>query len=51
MKAHREISQRFANQWLSFVSDQSGSFMSLREACSPAEKAEPATGENDFAQG
>jgi hypothetical protein len=38
LKACGEISQQFANDWLSFVSDQSRSFMNLREACSPAEK-------------
>jgi hypothetical protein len=38
------ISQQFANDWLSFVANQSRSFMNLREACSPAEKPEPRQG-------
>jgi hypothetical protein len=51
LKACGEISQQFANQWLSFVSDQSRSFMNLREACSPAEQKEPVKGKKDIAQG
>jgi hypothetical protein len=47
LKACGEISQKFANDWLSFVSDQSRSFMNLREACTPVEKAEPAKGKED----
>jgi hypothetical protein len=51
LKACGEISQQFANQWLSFVSEQSRSFMNLREACSPAEKKEPAKSGDDCSQG
>ena len=51
LKACGEISQQFANQWLSFVADQSRSFMNLREACLPAEKTEPAKGKKTIAQG
>jgi hypothetical protein len=51
LKACGEISQQFANQWLSFVSEQSRSFMNLREACLPTEKTEPAKGKKDIAQG
>lgn len=51
LKACGEISQQFANDWLSFVSGQSRSFMNLREACLSAEKTEPAKEKKDFVQG
>jgi hypothetical protein len=50
LKACGEISQQFANDWLSFVSDQSRLFMNLREACS-AEKTEPSKGGKDGDRG
>jgi hypothetical protein len=51
LKACGEISQQFSNDWLSFVSGQSRSFMNLREACLSAGKTEPAKAKKDFAQG
>jgi hypothetical protein len=41
LKGCSEISQRFAGEWLSFASEQSKSFLRLRECCSPAGKTEP----------
>ncbi len=51
LQACGEISQQFANEWLSFVSGQSRSFMNLREACSPAGKPQPAKGDPSGEQG
>jgi hypothetical protein len=51
LKACGEISQKFANDWLSFVSDQSRSFMNLREACSAMDNAEPAKGKANGGRG
>jgi len=51
LKTCGEISQRFASDWLSFVSDQSRSFMNLREACFSVEKPEAPKGKKDSGQG
>ena len=50
LKTCGEISQRFASEWLSFVSDQSRSFMDLREACFSGGKPGSPTGKKDGGQ-
>lgn len=47
LKTCGEVSQRFASEWLSFVSDQSRSFMNLREACFSAGKPDAPKGKRD----
>jgi hypothetical protein len=51
LKSCGEISQRFASEWLAFASDQSRSFMNLREACFSAGNPQTPKGKKDDSQG